>query len=336
MTADFNPDIKVSRQHAINCSYSSWSRHFPKENLIEAKVLSPIPSEFLGYLTADGIRLEDNPYEYIINNSDNDYSDWEDEQQNNDSNNNQISQIHSFQEFHESVKSTILALDNSVVPKLNWSAPKDAKWMLINNSLECRDTNDIYLLLKSSDHIVDDIDNAFDGISEETDSFPFELVLKKFVDVNPALEFRVFIKDSNIVGISSRDMNHYPYLALELPTIRSTIELFFNQYGRSFSESSYILDLYIPKPYTKVTIIDVNPFSPKAESYLYTWDELLSPLPQDEFEFRIVPENNTGSFATKEFSESQVPFDVVDAAVDTSSMVQLMREWRALQEKDES
>lgn len=301
-------------------------------------MLAPVPLEFLRYLTSDGIQLEENPYEYIVNDSDNDYSDWEDEEgANNNADTNGGAQIESFHEFHELVKSATQALGDSVVPKLNWSAPKDARWMLINNSLQCRSTNDIYLLLKSSDHIVDDIDNAFDGIKEDgQEPFPYELVLKKFIDINPALEFRVFIKDSAIVGISSRDMNHYPYLALEVPTIRATIERFFEEHAKSFLEPNYILDLHIPKPYDMVTVVDVNPFSLKAESYLFTWTEILSPLPGDSFEFRIVPENNTGTFAAKEFSESQVPFDVVDAAADTSSMVQLMREWRALQEKNES
>ena len=55
-----------------------------------------------------------------------------------------------------------------MVPKLNWSAPKDATWIsLKQNSMECNTPNDIYLLLKSSDFITHDLEHAFDGCAED-------------------------------------------------------------------------------------------------------------------------------------------------------------------------
>ena len=43
-----------------------------------------------------------------------------------------------------------------IIPKLNWSTPKDAIW-INNNSLRCKTAGDVYLLLKSSDFCYHDI-----------------------------------------------------------------------------------------------------------------------------------------------------------------------------------
>lgn len=71
-----------------------------------------------------------------------------------------------WKELHERIKATIAELGGSVVPKLNWSAPKDATWISATNSMECQVPNDIYLLLKSSDFITHDLDHAFDDCED--------------------------------------------------------------------------------------------------------------------------------------------------------------------------
>ena len=70
--------------------------------------------------------------------------------------------------LHDKIKATIDELDGSVVPKLNWSAPKDATWISATNSMECQTPNDIYLLLKSSDFITHDLEHAFDDCEDES------------------------------------------------------------------------------------------------------------------------------------------------------------------------
>lgn len=75
-----------------------------------------------------------------------------------------------WKELHEKIHSTITELDGSVVPKLNWSAPKDATWIAATNSMECQVPNDIYLLLKGSDFITHDLDHAFDDCEDQSHS----------------------------------------------------------------------------------------------------------------------------------------------------------------------
>lgn len=75
-----------------------------------------------------------------------------------------------WKELHDRIKATIAELGGSVVPKLNWSAPKDATWISATNNMECQVPNDIYLLLKSSDFISHDLDHAFDDCEDGDDS----------------------------------------------------------------------------------------------------------------------------------------------------------------------
>ena len=65
--------------------------------------------------------------------------------------------------------------------KLNWSSPKDATWIMFNNSLRCSSLSQLYLLLKSSDFIVHDLTRPFKFCDDEEISKPsvqYSLVLR--------------------------------------------------------------------------------------------------------------------------------------------------------------
>jgi hypothetical protein len=66
--------------------------------------------------------------------------------------------------------------------------------MTLDGRLQCEDISSVFLLLKSSDFVVHDMDIAEDyGLS-------LELVLRKWVDLIPSMEFRCFVKEKKIVG----------------------------------------------------------------------------------------------------------------------------------------
>ena len=56
------------------------------------------------------------------------------------------------------IASSIERLGGAVVPKMQWSCPKDACWMLPNNTLRCTNANEVCLLLKSSDRTAHDVE----------------------------------------------------------------------------------------------------------------------------------------------------------------------------------
>lgn len=310
------------------CSFSQWSPYF-KEHITEARVLKDVPQAFVDYLGSESIRLPPPKYaDNVTANSDNEYSDWEDEDP-------EPNPCASFQDFHEEVEKIVEGM-GSVIVKLNWSAPKDAKWILINNSLQCSSAGDVYLLLNASDHIAHDLDgHIYDECLDKENGKKLgpELVIKKWIrDFNPALEFRVYVKDRKILGVSQRDLNHYVFLEELQPKLHDAILRFQKDVmsNTRFSVRDYIMDVYIPRPYTKVIIMDINPFTRKWDSLLFTWNELLEKENDGEFELRILNETNMGSMARKDNSESQVPLEVVDASMNSEAMIELAKNWDAL------
>lgn len=325
-------DLKVSKEEVVACSYSNWYRKY-RPYVAKSIVIKPLPDEFIEYLSSESIRLPQEKRDEVVADSDNEYSDWSDDEEE-----AQANPTENFSGLHEEIKNGIRQLGSKVSPKLNWSAPKDAKWIMANNTTKCEDVSEVYLLLNASDHIAHDIDDAFNECGEPDchTRIPYELVLRQWVDMNPALEFRVFIKNRIVVGVSQRDLNYYDYLDKLVPTFRQKIdEMFAEVIKPSLDNDNVIVDLYIPRPFDKVWIVDFNPFSRKTDSLLFTWHELLQINPKEiyQYELRLISETNLGRFSKKEHSENQVPIDVIDASVNTDTMIELAKKWQDLQEK---
>ena len=260
---------------------------------------------FLEYLRSDGIVLppEDNAYQSISN----------------DDNSGQFSRVASptisdteddesdpslaWLDIHGKVKTTIAELDGSVVPKLNWSAPKDATWIATTNSMECCTPNDVYLLLKSSDFITHDLECAFDDCEDDSEKYatsaeeendaiaprantqsigmpneiPYHLVLRKTIpSITTSLEFRCFVRGRLLLCACQRDLNHYDFLFALEPTILNLIQKFFiSNLKETFPDENFVFDVYIPPPHSRVWLIDINPWAPRTDPLLFSWLEIL-------------------------------------------------------------
>lgn len=335
MTRDYSvfTEIKALKSDILNCSFSNWYDKF-KDHTFKAEIIKPLPSQFLDYLASESIKLpNENKVELEIN-SDNEYSDWELEEEEEITTN--------FLEVHETIKQTI-AKYKAVAPKMNWSAPKDSTWMMVGNTMKCDNASDVYLLLNALDHITHDLDFPFEDVDEtelaanstaaNSTDFSYELVLRKWREINPALEFRVFVRNKQIVGKSQRDLNFYDYLAklIDENDVNHKINQFISETViPKFDNNSFVVDVYIPRPFSKVYIIDINPFIRVTDSILYTWTELLN---DKEDSIRLITKTNLGRFKTKAYSENQVPLDVIQASQDPNSLAELAKEWQ-INEKD--
>lgn len=71
---------------------------------------------------------------------------------------------------------------------------QDAAWVTPTKNLKCTTLDDVYLLLKSSDKISQDLCTA-----EKCQVSPC-LVLKEWREINPAYEFRCFVINKVLVG----------------------------------------------------------------------------------------------------------------------------------------
>ena len=288
----------------------------PKARLI------PLTQPFLEYLRADGIVLPSSAPPSPILDTDADSgvftSDTEEE-----SDDESPDPSLAWPEIHSSIKDTIAVLGDSVVPKLNWSAPKDATWISATNSMECTTPNDVYLLLKSSDFITHDLEQAFDGCESDsaTDadgtvatqltpepSIPYHLILRKTIPaIIPSLEFRCFVRRRRLLCICQRDLNHYEFLPSLIPLLKSLITGFFEQkLQETFPDENFVFDVYVPQPREtgRVWLVDVNPWAIRTDPLLFSWMEILG-MPEPEPEIGNQREESAGEGFVRVYVDSE-------------------------------
>ena len=227
----------------------------------------PLPRNFVEYLHQDGcvlpleVRTEDetsgesdddlkgesesingwsdqptvhNPTGPLLNNAD-------DSSDSDGSDDETTSEEPSFVDLTGSISQAFKTLSTpSLFPKLDWSCPKDAMW-LNTNSLMCNNPADVYKMLKGSDFIASDVDDAIghsyeyqETTIEENDrcskppvkeEYPFTLTLRKYITNLPASsEYRVFVHKDKIIAVSQRDIKTcYPFLIMDKSATREHV-----------------------------------------------------------------------------------------------------------------
>ncbi|KAJ5720961.1 uncharacterized protein N7483_008895 [Penicillium malachiteum] len=291
------PFPPITYSHILHCSYHDWHPRYrtitPKSRVI------PLPPQFVSYLRADGIVLPPEPTHPREDDGLDTFSDAGSEGDDPST---------EWADLHAQVKETISEF-GKVTPKLNWSAPKDATFMAATNDTKCATPNDIYLLLKSSDFITHDLEHPFDDCESDTtpsnedeqgDSatssipeVPYHLILRKYVNFNPSLEFRCFVRNRKLLCICQRDLNHFEFLFDMRDMFRSRIQAFFDERLRdSFPDPNFVFDVYVPAPHQRVWLIDINPWAQRTDSLLFSWLEILRM--KDPIGFEDEGDVNTG------------------------------------------
>lgn len=110
------------------------------------------------------------------------------------------------------------------------------------------------------------------------------------------MEFRVFVRDSQLVGISQRDPTAYFSFLCQASFKSHIVEQVLDFYEVNVKPRmvdfctemiSYSMDLYIDvAPRHKIWLLDLNPWLPLSlDCLLFSWAELHSLQP---FEFRVI------------------------------------------------
>lgn len=234
--------------------YSTWypifRKHAPKSTVIDIDAVQP---ELLGWLESDTFVLPEGSGPSTSSNgvasssssaaSSSAYSD-EDQDADEDSPEEAIK----LEALDARIRQVIEKYDSGpVFPKLNWSAPLDAGFMLPGNSLQCLHPEDVYLLLKSSEFVGRDLEqiaattttsttheaDASEGLEiatsapttlssadaeqqgeakEDERRIRPQLVLKKWFQLAKAAEFRCFVRSNALIAITQRDVTFYDHL----------------------------------------------------------------------------------------------------------------------------
>jgi hypothetical protein len=251
----------------------------------------------------------DNPFatSRLGGNTSDDDSSSSDEDENNEGQQKETSSISSnftFPHITTQIQAAFKTLKGGpIFPKLDWSSPKDAKWVN-GNSLKCCTPEDVLALMKSSDFVLHDVTEVGFNLSVSPDkSYEHNLVLRKYVDIEGSSEFRVFISPLNqrVVAISQRDTTTaYPYLIGQESNLRRLIVQFhadvvkvgFRDIMKSFRGHTveaegageeeeetvvdgYVMDVSVDATKGKVTIVDFNVWGGSTEATLFSWGEIL-------------------------------------------------------------
>ncbi|XP_043675683.1 cell division cycle protein 123 homolog [Vespula pensylvanica] len=260
-------------------SFCSWYKQFIKCSLVATII--QIPDEILKYLEYDMFLL---PLEAIKHNSSD--NEWNDSLQNDEDSEYQPS----FPEFSKSIQDVIDEY-GSIFVKSNWSSPSDATWVAPTKSLQCKTLEEVYLLLKSSDRIANDLSVLKRWSDKENYPRPC-LVLKQWRDINPCAEYRCFVIDDELVGISQRDMSqYYTYNELEKYNIKADIEKLFTEHIKgNFSLTNYSFDV-IRNEDKNIKIVDFGPVNESTtKGTLFTYEELQNHI-NDAPEFRFIAQD---------------------------------------------
>ncbi|CAJ1932570.1 unnamed protein product [Sphenostylis stenocarpa] len=221
----------------------------------------------------------------------------------------------SFPELELKIKESIESLGGAIFPKLNWSAPKDSAWISTAVTLRCTSFSEIALLFRASDSLVHDLCHAYDSCNDKSLTRPqnFFLALRKwYSSLQPDMEFRCFIRDQKLIGISQREVTtFYPLLLEKKNDLLLMILAFFNNHVRAkFESKNYTFDVYITRD-ERVKVVDFNPWGAFTLPLLFTWDELEHIHNEgNDVEFRIVEDH----CAVRPGLKTAVPFDYLDTS----------------------
>jgi len=135
--------------------------------------------------------------------------------------------------------------------------------------------------LKSSDFVTHDLAHAFDDTADQTTTpdpeILYHLVLRKWITLNPSVEFRCFVRDRRLIALCQRDLNHFDFLFELQDKLRDTVQDFFDMKLRdTFPDPNFTFDVYIPPPHDKVWVVDINPWAIRTDPLLFSWMELLT------------------------------------------------------------
>lgn len=303
---------RYSRRHVDNCAFAAWYGRL-RHAAVKAEVVA-LPAAFVAFLLADGVELRED----------------ENASQAGDS-----EQQIAVNEVRGEVRSVLRQFGGKAFVKTNWSAPRDAAWML--GSLQCATVDDVLLLLQSSDFVVHDLTQPYAGCtpdpsdelegssSSNNSGGPVEpyLVIKKWCNFFDSMLFRCFVVGGALVGVSQRHCGEfYDFLLDRQDFLCERIFDFFTATFKNapgaFPDPDFVFDVYVDKKH-RVYLVDINVFGAVTDPLLFTWEELegLRRTRQEEedeveeiVDFRII-ESKQGIRANP-LSGYRAPTDLVD------------------------
>ncbi|OBZ71291.1 hypothetical protein A0H81_08731 [Grifola frondosa] len=119
--------------------------------------------------------------------------------------------------------------------------------------------------------------------SSAPSAYQLELVLRKWYPVDRSRELRCFVRQEVLVGISQRDPNYYDFWN-EPDTQSKVIEAVTAFWETKIkgkwevTNGDYTFDFLLTRDLSRGHILDFNPYAPRTDPLLFTYEELLALL----------------------------------------------------------
>ncbi|KAJ7254414.1 D123-domain-containing protein [Mycena haematopus] len=292
---DHDHKVESSQSTVLRFQFSSWYPIFSALS-IKSTVIRPLPQDFVEYLRDDahGVFLPEGSDDVQVEST---LSDSEGEDSDDAEDEDGPRRRFAFPDLDARIRDCIRTY-GAVFPKLNFSSPKDASWILPQSSpCKCTSPADVYMLLKTSDFITHDLsaESVFEGCSpsdSDSESYELELVLRKWYPVDRSRELRCFVRQDTLIGLSQRDTNYYEFLNDE-PTragIVSRVCEFWEKNIKTKWEGprDYTFDLLLTRDLSRGHILDFNPYAPRTDPLLFSYDELAHMGDETTPELRVI------------------------------------------------
>merc|ERR1719403_454783 len=153
---------RITVNHLIDCSLPVW---YPKlkAHTFRTRFIT-LSKEFEDYLREDGVflpaQLEQEEDQWACEEEPETDSEmkWDEGKTRHEE--------RDFSDLIAAIRTEIRELGGAVFPKLTWSSPKDATWMLPGNDVRCTNASEVFRVLKASNFVVHDVDHAFEICNE--------------------------------------------------------------------------------------------------------------------------------------------------------------------------
>ena len=100
------------------------------------------------------------------------------------------------------------------------------------------------------------------------------ICLRPYRNMTSAREFRLFIKDGKLKGMSQYHLTrHFRRLEGIKENLWSRCQLFINAKSWRLPKEPLVMDIYFTSNYERIMIVDLNPWGGETDPKLFKWDE---------------------------------------------------------------
>jgi len=241
-----------------------------------------------------------------------------------------------FEQLEANIVEKIRALGGSVVPKLNWSSPRDALWVNAS-SLRCSTPAEIFTLLKSSDNISHDCESLRHCQAQPENGVRPMLVLREWLPLSTFGLFRCFVVNNCLIAGCQRDRsNFYSELPTAIEDLSRKIARWYKNKlrPRTLDLTDFVFDIHCPVR-GRVVLLDLDEFGEAVDPIMFTWEELdqlrsttsteSTPVSDPDLSFRLRIVEEQSPMLPSTVAITGLPFDFTSQS-NTEDMVSELRE----------